>query len=154
MVITPGRLLNHIKITMGFSIRHLKHLFLDEPDELLDLDLGAYVTSKPYITTICLCRLVAATRLQWEHFIALRNLTKVARDSAINNFKTTGLMTSGHPCPVPSHTHALAILLRPLLCSPYFLSFSFRITSLNPPRNNQQLPPLLDFLYLLSLPNS
>lgn len=41
VVITPGRLLDHFEKTKGFSMRHLKHLFLDEPDRLLDLDLGA-----------------------------------------------------------------------------------------------------------------
>ena len=77
----------------------------------------------------------------------------MARNSATNNFKSTVLMKSGHRCPVPSHTHALAILPRPLLSFPYFLSFSFRIASPNPPPNNQQLLPSLDFLHLLSLPS-
>ena len=43
VVLTPGRFLDHCINTKGFSIRHSKHVFLYEPDRLLDLDLGAHV---------------------------------------------------------------------------------------------------------------
>lgn len=40
VVATPGRLLDHLENTKGFSLRGLKYLVLDEADRLLDLDFG------------------------------------------------------------------------------------------------------------------
>ncbi|KAK7534155.1 ATP-dependent rRNA helicase RRP3 [Phyllosticta citribraziliensis] len=40
IVATPGRLLDHLENTKGFSLRHLKYLVMDEADRLLDLDFG------------------------------------------------------------------------------------------------------------------
>ncbi|KAI4276468.1 MAG: hypothetical protein L6R38_005658 [Xanthoria sp. 2 TBL-2021] len=40
VVATPGRLLDHLENTKGFSLRSLKYLVLDEADRLLDLDFG------------------------------------------------------------------------------------------------------------------
>ena len=40
VVATPGRLLDHLENTKGFSLRQLKHLVMDEADRLLDLDFG------------------------------------------------------------------------------------------------------------------
>ncbi|KAI4711177.1 ribosomal RNA processing protein [Alternaria sp. Ai002NY15] len=40
VVATPGRLLDHLENTKGFSLKHLKYMVLDEADRLLDLDFG------------------------------------------------------------------------------------------------------------------
>ena len=40
IVATPGRLLDHLENTKGFSLRSLKCLVMDEADRLLDLDFG------------------------------------------------------------------------------------------------------------------
>ncbi|KAJ3820718.1 P-loop containing nucleoside triphosphate hydrolase protein [Lentinula raphanica] len=40
---TPGRLLDHLKVTKGFSLRNLKFLILDEADRLLDSDFGVSI---------------------------------------------------------------------------------------------------------------
>jgi ATP-dependent RNA helicase DDX47/RRP3 len=40
IVATPGRLLDHLETTKGFSLRQLKFLVMDEADRLLDLDFG------------------------------------------------------------------------------------------------------------------
>ncbi|PIL24145.1 transporter [Ganoderma sinense ZZ0214-1] len=40
VVATPGRLLEHLEETKGFSLRNLKFLVLDEADRLLDMDFG------------------------------------------------------------------------------------------------------------------
>lgn len=40
VVATPGRLLDHLEKTRGFSLRNLKYLVMDEADRLLDLDFG------------------------------------------------------------------------------------------------------------------
>jgi len=43
VVATPGRLLDHLENTKGFSLRQLKYLVLDEADRLLDLDFGPVI---------------------------------------------------------------------------------------------------------------
>ncbi|KAJ5948539.1 hypothetical protein N7454_001846 [Penicillium verhagenii] len=40
IVATPGRLLDHLENTKGFSLRGLKYLCMDEADRLLDMDFG------------------------------------------------------------------------------------------------------------------
>lgn len=40
IVATPGRLLDHLENTKGFSLRSLKYLCMDEADRLLDMDFG------------------------------------------------------------------------------------------------------------------
>jgi ATP-dependent RNA helicase DDX47/RRP3 len=40
VVATPGRLLDHLENTKGFSLRSIKYLVIDEADRLLDLDFG------------------------------------------------------------------------------------------------------------------
>ncbi|KAJ5625891.1 ribosomal RNA processing protein [Penicillium lagena] len=40
VVATPGRLMDHLENTRGFSLRSLKYLVMDEADRLLDLDFG------------------------------------------------------------------------------------------------------------------
>ncbi len=43
VVATPGRLLDHLENTKGFSLRSLRYLVMDEADRLLDLDFGAII---------------------------------------------------------------------------------------------------------------
>ncbi|KAK4151003.1 P-loop containing nucleoside triphosphate hydrolase protein [Chaetomidium leptoderma] len=40
VVATPGRLLDHLEKTKGFSLRNLQYLVMDEADRLLDMDFG------------------------------------------------------------------------------------------------------------------
>ena len=40
IVATPGRLIDHLENTKGFSLRTLRYLVMDEADRLLDLDFG------------------------------------------------------------------------------------------------------------------
>lgn len=43
LVATPGRLLDHLKSTLGFSLAHLEWLILDEADKLLDLQYDGFL---------------------------------------------------------------------------------------------------------------
>lgn len=43
IVATPGRLLDHLENTKGFSLRGLKYLVMDEADRLLDMDFGPII---------------------------------------------------------------------------------------------------------------
>ncbi|KAK3989327.1 P-loop containing nucleoside triphosphate hydrolase protein [Cladorrhinum sp. PSN332] len=40
IVATPGRLLDHLEKTKGFSLRNLRYCVMDEADRLLDMDFG------------------------------------------------------------------------------------------------------------------
>jgi ATP-dependent RNA helicase DDX47/RRP3 len=40
LVATPGRIMDHLEHTKGFSLRNLKYLVMDEADRLLDMDFG------------------------------------------------------------------------------------------------------------------
>ncbi|KAH7173843.1 P-loop containing nucleoside triphosphate hydrolase protein [Fusarium flagelliforme] len=40
IVATPGRLVDHLEKTKGFSLRTLRYLIMDEADRLLDMDFG------------------------------------------------------------------------------------------------------------------
>ena len=43
IVATPGRLMDHLENTKGFSLKALKYLVLDEADRLLDMDFGPII---------------------------------------------------------------------------------------------------------------
>ncbi|KAG6845700.1 ribosomal RNA processing protein [Tephrocybe sp. NHM501043] len=43
VVATPGRLIDHLENTKGFSLRGIKYLVLDEADRLLDMDFGPII---------------------------------------------------------------------------------------------------------------
>ncbi|KAK5164569.1 ATP-dependent RNA helicase dbp6 [Saxophila tyrrhenica] len=45
VVATPGRLLEHLKSTLGFSLSHLGWLVLDEADKLLDLQYDGFLNT-------------------------------------------------------------------------------------------------------------
>lgn len=43
IVATPGRLMDHLENTKGFSLKSLKYLVMDEADRLLDMDFGPII---------------------------------------------------------------------------------------------------------------
>lgn len=45
LVATPGRLLEHLNTTLGFSLAHLEWLVLDEADKLLDLQYDGFLAT-------------------------------------------------------------------------------------------------------------
>jgi len=44
IVCTPGRIVDHLENTKGFSLRNLKFLVLDEADRLLNMDFEEEIT--------------------------------------------------------------------------------------------------------------
>ena len=53
IIATPGRLVDHLENTKGFSLRSLKHLVMDEADRLLDLDFGPKITELLSLLPAC-----------------------------------------------------------------------------------------------------
>ncbi|GAM82411.1 hypothetical protein ANO11243_003900 [Dothideomycetidae sp. 11243] len=76
VIATPGRLLDHLQNTKGFSMRRLKYLVLDESDRLLDLDfdkeLDKILTILPKRTTF-LFSATSTRRLESLQRAALTN---------------------------------------------------------------------------------
>ncbi|KAL9594186.1 MAG: hypothetical protein Q9219_007172 [cf. Caloplaca sp. 3 TL-2023] len=66
IVATPGRLLDHLENTKGFSLRALKYLVMDEADRLLDLDFGDIidkVLKDKDLYLVCLLNLYAGNSI-------------------------------------------------------------------------------------------
>lgn len=43
LIATPGRLIDHMENTKGFSLRALKYLVMDEADRILNMDFETEV---------------------------------------------------------------------------------------------------------------
>lgn len=81
LVATPGRLLDHLENTKGFSLRSLKYLVMDEADRLLDLDFGPILDKilrvLPFERHTMLFSATMNTKLDNLTRAALRNPTRV-----------------------------------------------------------------------------
>lgn len=81
IVATPGRLLDHLENTKGFSLRSLKYLVMDEADRLLDLDFGPILDKilrvLPFERHTMLFSATMNTKLDNLTRAALRNPTRV-----------------------------------------------------------------------------
>ena len=82
VVATPGRLLDHLENTKGFSLRALKYLVLDEADRLLDMDFGPVLDKILKVLprdgrTTMLFSATATSGVEALQRAALRNPTRV-----------------------------------------------------------------------------
>lgn len=81
IVATPGRLLDHLENTKGFSLRQLKYLVMDEADRLLDLDFGPILDKilkvLPFDRHTMLFSATMSTKLDSLTRAALRNPVRV-----------------------------------------------------------------------------
>ena len=61
---TPGRVVDHLSNTKGFSLKLLKHLVLDEADRLLHMDFEQEIDQiLKVIPKVC------AALLMWMHYV-------------------------------------------------------------------------------------
>ena len=49
VIATPGRLVDHLENTKGFSLRSVKYLVMDEADRILNMDFGEEVSHFNFI---------------------------------------------------------------------------------------------------------
>ena len=52
VIATPGRLVDHLENTKGFSLRTLRYLVMDEADRILNMDFEAEVND---FVIVCVC---------------------------------------------------------------------------------------------------
>lgn len=82
IVATPGRLLDHLENTKGFSLRQLKYLVLDEADRLLDLDFGPVLDKLLKVLPARTIYLFSATMSSKVESLQRASLTNPIRVSA------------------------------------------------------------------------
>ncbi|KAJ6258515.1 ATP-dependent rRNA helicase RRP3 [Drechslerella dactyloides] len=90
IVATPGRLLDHLENTKGFSLRSLKYLVMDEADRLLDLDFGPIIEKilKVLPTTQRHTYLFSATMTDKVERLQRMSLTNPVRVAVSSKYQT------------------------------------------------------------------
>lgn len=101
VVATPGRLLDHLENTRGFSLRQLKYLVLDEADRLLDLDFGPLLAKILKILPKRTTYLFSATMSNKIESLQRACLSNPIRISASTEHKTVSTLLQSYlfiPC--------------------------------------------------------
>ena len=108
VVATPGRLLDHLQNTKGFSLKALKYLVLDEADRLLDLDFGAILNQilkvLPSERRTYLFSATITTKVEALQRASLTNPLRVSISS--NKYQTVSTLLQ-HYVLTPLRTHNL-----------------------------------------------
>ncbi|KAF6225710.1 hypothetical protein HO133_009711 [Letharia lupina] len=102
VVATPGRLLDHLENTKGFSLRSIKHLVMDEADRLLDLDFGAIITKilkvLPRERRTCLFSATMTSKVESLQRASLSNPLRVSIST--NKYQTVSTLLQSY-CFIP-----------------------------------------------------
>ncbi|CEH13335.1 atp-dependent rrna helicase rrp3 [Ceraceosorus bombacis] len=92
IVATPGRLMDHLENTKGFSLRALKFMIMDEADRLLDMDFGPIIDKLllaiPRDRTTMLFSATMTTRVAKLQRASLRNPIRVEVGSKYQTVST------------------------------------------------------------------
>lgn len=92
VVATPGRLMDHLENTKGFSLRALKFLVLDEADRLLELEFGPVLDKIlqiiPRKRTTYLFSATLTSKIDKLQRASLHNPVKVAVNSKYSTVET------------------------------------------------------------------
>jgi len=113
VVATPGRLLDHLENTKGFSLRNLKYLVMDEADRLLDLDFGPILDKilkalpregrKTYLFSATMSNKVESLQRA-----SLTNPLKVSVNTSTSKHQTVATLLQSYivcfAAPFPSHS--------------------------------------------------
>lgn len=82
IVATPGRIMDHLEHTKGFSLKNLKYLVMDEADRLLDMDFGPALDKIfkiiPKVRTTYLFSATMTTKIEKLQRASLSNPVRVA----------------------------------------------------------------------------
>ncbi|KAL1959521.1 hypothetical protein VTO42DRAFT_1966 [Malbranchea cinnamomea] len=96
VVATPGRLLDHLENTKGFSLRQLKYLVLDEADRLLDLDFGPILDKLLKILPRRITFLFSATMSSKVESLQRASLTNPVRVSVSTKRQTVATLLQSY----------------------------------------------------------
>ena len=92
VVATPGRLMDHLENTKGFSLRNLKFLVMDEADRLLELEFGPVLDKIlqiiPRQRTTYLFSATLTSKIDKLQRASLHNPVKVAVNSKYSTVET------------------------------------------------------------------
>lgn len=92
VVATPGRLVDHLENTKGFSLRQLEYLVLDEADRLLDLDFGPVLDKLLKVLPKRTTYLFSATMSSKVESLQRASLSNPMRVSASTNHQTVSTL--------------------------------------------------------------
>jgi len=96
VVATPGRLIDHLENTKGFSLRQLKYLVLDEADRLLDLDFGPVLDKLLKVLPKRTTYLFSATMSSKVESLQRASLSNPIRVSASTNHQTVSTLLQSY----------------------------------------------------------
>lgn len=98
IVATPGRLLDHLENTKGFSLRNLKYLVMDEADRLLDMDFGPILDKilkvLPRERRTCLFSATMSSKVESLQRASLSNPLRVSVSS--NKYQTVSTLLQSY----------------------------------------------------------
>lgn len=98
VVATPGRLLDHLENTKGFSLRGLKYLVMDEADRLLDLDFGIILDKilkvLPHERRTCLFSATMTSKVESLQRASLSNPARVSIST--NKYQTVSTLLQSY----------------------------------------------------------
>ncbi|KAL4751859.1 ATP-dependent rRNA helicase rrp3 [Aspergillus terricola var. indicus] len=112
IVATPGRLLDHLENTKGFSLRNLKYLAIDEADRLLDMDFGEsldkIIRILPRSRHTYLFSATMSTKVESLQRASLANPVRV---SVSSKYQTVSTLQSSYICIPHKHKNLYLVYL-------------------------------------------
>lgn len=112
IVATPGRLLDHLENTKGFSLRNLKYLAIDEADRLLDMDFGEsldkIIRILPRTRHTYLFSATMSTKVESLQRASLSNPVRV---SVSSKYQTVSTLQSSYICIPHKHKNLYLVYL-------------------------------------------
>ncbi|KAL4811509.1 ATP-dependent rRNA helicase rrp3 [Aspergillus unguis] len=112
IVATPGRLVDHLENTKGFSLRNLKYLAIDEADRLLDMDFGASIDK--ILKVLPRTRhtyLFSATLSSKVESLQRASLSNPLRVSVSSKYQTVSTLQSSYLCIPHKHKNLYLVYL-------------------------------------------
>lgn len=113
IVATPGRLIDHLENTKGFSLRNLKYLAIDEADRLLDMDFGESIDKilKVLPKESRHTYLYSATLSSKVESLQRASLSNPVRVSVSSKYQTVSTLKSSYICIPHKHKNLYLVYL-------------------------------------------
>lgn len=100
IIATPGRLLDHLHNTKGFSLKNLKFLVMDEADRMLSMDfekeINELITLLPYERKSYLFSATMTSKVEKLQKASLKNPVKIEANVKFQTPKVIDIFLSSH----------------------------------------------------------